>query len=211
MKRISIVFLLSIILGACSSTKITNSWKQSNLSDLKTEKILVMSRLGDEVAKVRFESELTQGLINKGYNALESSDIFPELNAKNKLDQNSKEVLIAKLKDAGISVVVVTILKDEEDYAVQQVTGGGLANPYYGGSYMGFYGYYDMYYMAPAYSGTMTTQAKKYVLETVVYDLSRNSKDQIIVGMTLSVDNPETLGASSREVSGIILKELLKK
>jgi hypothetical protein len=44
-----------------------------------------------------------------------------------------------------------------------------------------------------------------------VYDLSRDSNDQIIVGMTLSVDNPETLGASSIEVSGAILKELTKK
>jgi hypothetical protein len=170
-----------------------------------------MSRLGDEVAKVRFESELTQGLVDKGYNAHESTDVFPELSSRDKLNQNSKELLIAKLEDSGVRVVVVTVLKGEEDYAVQQVTGGGLANPYYGGNYMGFYGYYDMYYMAPSFSGTMTTQAKKYVLETVVYDLSRDSNDQIIVGMTLSVDNPETLGASSIEVSGAILKELTKK
>ncbi len=207
MKRISIVLVLSIVLGSCSSIKITNSWKQSNLSDLKAEKILVMSKLGDEVAKVRFESEITQGLIRKGYNAYESSDILPELNS----NQSSEGLLNSTLKDAGIGVVVATILKDEEDYAVEQVTGGGLSNPYYGGSYMGFYGFYDMYYLAPAYSGIMTTKAKKYILETVVYDLSRKSKDQIIQGMTLSIDNPETLGSSATAVSSIILKELLKK
>ncbi|MDA8595459.1 hypothetical protein N9L20_03165 [Flavobacteriaceae bacterium] len=213
------VFIL-LFFVSCSSTKVIDYWKSESIDDIKSKKILVINQFGDDVDRLRFEYELAAGLKSKGLDAVQANQVFPKLKPSEEIKKEDLAVLKQRLAEESIGVVVMTVVKEKQEYASTSSSGGGVYGagmPYYpgyfGGGYYagGFYGYYGSFY-TPNYSYSSVTQVnKKYILETVVYDLSRDIDNQMVGAITLSVDNPTTLGASSKEVSQRLTRELTKK
>ena len=57
---------------------------------------------------------------------------------------------------------------------------------------------------------TVTTVNKKYILETVTYDLSLPEENQLVSVITTVVDNPESLNTTSKDFSKKLVKELVR-
>ncbi|MBL7743799.1 MAG: hypothetical protein JNN00_10035, partial [Chitinophagaceae bacterium] len=95
MKKILISGTLVFFLIACSSTRITSSWKADNITARQYNKILVLGLINEPDRTVREEMEqhLVGDLKDMGYNAICSCDEF-DPKAFDKM--NEKEAL-AKL------------------------------------------------------------------------------------------------------------------
>lgn len=212
MKKLIGVFSLFLILTSCSSVQVVDYWKKKDLEGIDEGKTLVIAPLSDEIARLRFENAIFQGLKDKGIDAYTAISMYPGNKPKDSISKEQINKFRSQLESDGIEIVVMTVLKEKQEYASTQYTGDnyGFYGPrMYGGYYGGFYGYYGSFYMGgvSSYSSSVTTVNKKYILETVVYDLRTSEKDQMLGAVTLSVDNPTTLGSSAEVVSKKIVRE----
>ena len=159
---------------------------------------------------MRFEKDMVNQLNANGYNAEESYTSFPNISPTEKVESAKLEELKNELKNDGVSFVLVNIVRDIQNY-ITTTANGSFYNtmPYYGRRYYrGFYGYYGG--MSTSTMSSVTQEKSKYILESIVYDLSKPEDKQLQAIITSEIDNPKTVGTSSKDFSKKILKELDK-
>lgn len=204
--------IVTLLLSSCSSVKITDTWKEGNAMNFKEHKMIVVSVSDNDASRMRFEKDMVQSLNAEGYHAVESFVTFPEISPSKKVQGAELEALKDKLRKDGVELVMVNIVRDIQNYTTTSSNSSGYNTmPYYGHYYhRGFYGYYGGMGMGMD-NTTYTTQEKtKYILETIIYDLSQTEDKQLQAIITSEIDNPQTLGTTSKDFSKKIIKELNK-
>lgn len=140
-----------LTISACGpSVKLTASWTDTQASQIKFSRILVMS-IGKDLAKRKLgEDALCKELRGYGYNAATSLDeLGPDFAGRN--DSAAMQRL---LLDKGFDGVVTIRVLDVNEHD-RWVPGGVYYGPV--GYYRGFYGYYHRiwgYYADPGYRTT---------------------------------------------------------
>lgn len=210
------ILTLTLVFSSCSTVKVANTWKDVKTSSIKEKNVLVISKTDNNVARMQFETDMVNNLISNGVNATESFKVFPEINVSEKLDETQLKCIKEELKSDGIDVVLLTVLKDTQDYTKTTTTGGtnyyiSSYPVYYGrGYHRGFYRYYNTFYVNSEPITSVTSNGKKYILETITYDLTQPKDKQLLSVITTEIDNPETLGTTSKDFSKKVIKELVK-
>lgn len=217
MKTIKKIFgstVILILLSSCSSVKMIDSWKNLEVSDLKDKKIMIVSKTDDKTARIRFEKDLVEHLNKKGYQSVESYIMFPKSSSTKELSEQEMTEIKSILKNRGIKVVIMTTLKDCEEYTKTTTINNSYYEAYPSyyelGYYRGFYGYYRTIYLESNPVTMITTNAKKYTLETVIFDLTQSEEKQVLSVITTEIDDPKVLGTISTDFSKKIVKELDK-
>ncbi|MGB5376404.1 hypothetical protein [Muriicola sp.] len=219
MKNIKLAFLipLSLVLTCCSSVKVLNSWKASDVETFRDNNILVVARTANEEARVAFENEITREIRARGMNATPSYTKFPKLRPNDKLTDERKDEIKNLLQKEGFNGVVLSVVKDYQERTRVVGTGGYEASvnygytdfpTYFGG---GFYVYYnnplsysneDIYVPESEY----TITSKLYVLETVAYDLEQQESKQLVAWVTSEIENPSGAAATANSYAKAIAK-----
>lgn len=214
-KKLS-VFALILVVYNCSTVKVVNTWQEDKVPSLINKDVLVITKADDHVVRVMFETDIAQNLIANQVKGTESFKILPNVNLSEELDKKELKAVKAEIKAKGIDMVVLTSLKSVEEYMQTNTTGGPNyymhAHPmYYGGGFgRGFYGYYNSFYVNSTPMTSTTSKGKKYILETLTYDLTLPDDNQLLSVITTEIDNPETLGVTSKDFSKKVVKELVK-
>jgi len=212
MKKSVIYFgILVVVLlfsASCSSVKVTDTWKDNDAIDFKSKKMLVVSVSDNDASRMRFEKDMVKHLVESGYIAEESFGMFPEISPSKKVKGEALEALKAKLRNDGVTFVLINIVRDVQNYTTTNTSGSSYNTmPYYGHRYhRGFYGYYGGMSMETVNS--VTQENTKYILESIVYDLSKPEDKQLQAIITSEIDNPDTVGTASKEFSEKIISEL---
>ncbi|WP_299439320.1 hypothetical protein [uncultured Aquimarina sp.] len=213
-KKIIGPLMVLMLLSSCSSVRITDSWKNLEVPDIKHKRVMVVSKTDDHTARVRFEKDLVENLNKNGYQSVESYIIFPKSSPTKELNESETLEIKEKLKNNGVDVVIVTVLKHCEEYTKTTSKNNSFHTiypSYYGlGYYRGFYRYYGTIYLDSDPVTVITENAKKYTLETVVYDLTQPEEKQLLSVITTEIDDPQTLGVVSIDFSKRVVKELNK-
>jgi hypothetical protein len=210
------ILTFTLVFSNCSTVKVANTWKDVKTSSIKEKNVLVISKTDNDVARMQFETDMVNNLNSNGVNATESFKVFPEINVSEKLDETQLKCIKEELKSDGIDVVLMTVLKDTQDYT-KTTTAGGInyyinTYPIYykRGNHRGFFRYYNTYYINAEPISTVTSTGKKYILETITYDLTLPEDKQLLSVITTVIDNPETLGNTSKDFSKKVIRELVK-
>ena len=213
----SILVLLFLITG-CATVKVLDSYTSKDVSSIRSKNILVVARTAHQPSRVAFEKEITKQLTKNGLQAAESFEKFPDINPDRKLSPEDVEDIKSRLKKEGINAVVVSVLKDVEEFTQTDVEGGYTAGASLA-SYtiipnIGFYGYYAYPNSFSTYDGvdiekTTTTQTTRiYVLETSVHNLDLPEKDQLIALVTSKIIEPDKVYEFADEYARAIWKAL---
>ena len=216
--------MLITIFANCSSIKVLDAWKGDNVNTLKGQKILVITRAANELARVSFEQEIANQIRAGGFDATESHKKFPGHKPDHKLSEEEIDELKTTIQNKGYNGVVVSVLKNlQETTRVTEEGGyytggytGGPYNSFYPGYYGGFYGYYGNAMSYSTYGNyvpsTLTTQTSKtYILETVVYNLDQPDDKQLVAVVTSKVDNPQNVTTTAKQYAKAIAKSLRNK
>jgi len=216
-KSLSLIAIISVILllNACSSVKVLNSWKADNASTIKDKNLLVIARTDNSVARIAFENEIVEQLTAKGIKATASFTTFPKLNPDEKITAEKAETIKSLFKDAGFNGVVLTVIKETQELSKTVTQGAG----YEGGTYYGYYpryygGFYGYYRNPMSYStygryveATSTTYtAKNYILETVIYNLDELDEKQLVAVITSKIEEPENASKAAKQYVKAISK-----
>lgn len=219
MKSLKNIFKLSLIvvlLTSCSSVKVTDSWKDVKTSDIKDKNIMVVTQTSDEQIRRHFENDLVEELNKEGYNSKESYSMFIKSKTEEPLSDEELEQVKQDLKEKDIDVVIMTVLKDVNEYTKTETTGGTVYSintfpTFYIGRYgRGFYRSYNTIYLNSEPTTTTVYNGKTYILETLVYDLSLPDTNQLLSVTTTVLDNPDNVKHTSKDFSKQIVKELIK-
>ena len=215
------LLLVSILmLSACSSVNVLNSWKANNISDVRDNNILVIARTSNTSARIAFENEISKNLSARDIKATPSYTKYPKLNPDQKITEERVNEIKALLRKDGFNGVILTVVKEEQELS-KTVTDGGY---YAGGTYYGYYpryynGFYGYYRNPMSYSTlgnyvdqTSTTYtARNYILETVIYNLDEPEEKQLVAVVTSKLEEPENAAKTAKQYVAAISKSFDKK
>ncbi len=203
MKHIyKMTFVAFLLMAGCSTSRITSSWKASNLQPKKYNKILVLGliREPDRMVREKMEEHLVGDLKDLGYNAVCSCEEFSSKTFENVNEQEA----IRKLNGGGIDAVLTIVLldKSKERYYIPD-------RVYYSPYYMyhnRFWGYYTTMndrIHSPGYYAVDT----KYFWESNFYDLSNR---ELLYSVQSQSFSPESTVSLAHEYGQMIVKDMVK-
>lgn len=188
-QQIGLILLASLFVTACSTTKITSSWKAANLQPKKYNKILVLGLIkdSDRSLQEKMEAHLVDDLKSKGYNAVSSLQEFGPKAFSNATEAEA----IARLKQSNIDAVVTIVLLNKQKER-NYVPGRMYYSPYvmYYKRFWPYYGTLNYRIYEPGYYVTDT----KYFWESNLYDVSTQSLLYSVQTKSFDPANSESLG-----------------
>lgn len=192
-----------LFLFACSSSRITHSWKSDTTPPKKYNKILVIA-LNEEKhmeARQQMENHLVGDLKNIGYNAVSAINEY----GPKEFRKMSEDAVLDKLQNSGIDAVVTIVLldKSKERYYVP----GNVNFTPYNVYHRRFWGYYTTMYdriYTPGYYVIDT----RYFWESNLFDVA--GKELLYSVQTESFD-PASSQALAHEYGQLIVKDMVKK
>jgi hypothetical protein len=204
MKNIQTIGLVMLMLAvACSSSKLTTSWKADNLVTKKYNKILVLGLINepDRTLREKMEEHLLGELKALGYNTICSCD---EFNPKTFEDMTEKQAL-DKLANSGVDAVLSIVLLDKEKERYY-VPGRIRYSPFtiYRDH---FWRYYRTIYER-VYTPGYYVENTKYFWESNFYEIE--SKNLIYSAQSQSFD-PVSAQSLAHEYGKIIIKDMVTK
>lgn len=216
MKAILGILALGTVLFGCSTVKVSDSWEGIDSADIKNKNVLVVHKSANTEVRKRFEKDMVDQLRDKGYDARESMMKYPDFDPMKEDNKAEKKKLGNFLVEDGYEIVVLTVLKDIEEYTRTVTSGTSYTMntfPVYHprrGYHRSFYrGIGTIHVDGTPYESTTSTH-KKYILETLVYDLTMSENEQLVTIVTSEIDNPVSLGTTSDDFSKQMVKVMSK-
>ena len=136
------------------------------------------------------------------------------------MTEDRQEEIKSMIKSKGFNGVVLTVIKETQEFSKtvtdQSHYAGGTYYGYYPRYYGGFYGYYrnPMSYSTLGNYEDQTSStytATDYILETVIYDLDAEGEDQLVAVVTSKIEEPEGATATAKQYVKAIAKSFDNK
>lgn len=221
---IIITLVLALFTGCNTQVKVLSAWKGENAKeDLKDRNILVIARTADAGVRADFETSIANKLRAAGYKATESFTRFPKMNPDQEMTEERQKLIRDIFGYEGYDAVSISVLKDYEETTTtnyyDDYMGMGMMGPY-SSYYPRYYGGFNSYYMHPysyssfgTYYGTgssYTSTTKKYVLETLFYNLDKEDGDQLLAATTTKITDPKDAIKAADKYTEAIAQSLAK-
>jgi hypothetical protein len=204
MKRVLVLMMpLFLLLAACSSTNVTNSWKAQDISQANFRKVLVVAMVPEKDRNLRqqMENEMVDDLSKKGYSAVSS---YAEYGPKAFAGMNEKQVLHELDRNNVDGVITIGLQNTEKS---ENYVPGNVRYEPYAVVYNRFYRTYQTYYnrvYTPGYSEERTN----YFFETNLYDVNGN---KLLYSAQSQSFDPSSASQIANEVSKAVVKDMEKK
>jgi hypothetical protein len=193
--RPALAALLMLLVAACASTKLINSWRDSRYNGPPLTKILVIGVTKQSGIRRTFEDVFTQHLAANGVTAIPSYTLIPEDG------EVSRERLGEALEQSGADAVLITRLV-KVDRQMQYYPG-----TYIGPPYLGFYGFYSSAWMG-FYD---PPQAYTYDVVTSETTLFQAKGNRLLWSGTSETFSPQDVRKDTEQFAAMITKALAQQ
>ncbi|MGD1959379.1 MAG: hypothetical protein ACFB2Y_11020 [Fulvivirga sp.] len=167
--KTSHIFILSILIGACSP-QLSTDWTKEGYSGHSFKKIAVVGISDNLRARMSFEDTAIEIFKKKGVNAVQGINIFPPNMSK---EDQAPENLIKIIKRHQLDgVITMSLIDSDESKRYQQ----GESHTYPTGYYRFGRYYYRTFHTVRTPGYYVST--KSYLIESVLYDLSGELSDK---------------------------------
>lgn len=184
MKKLGLFFMAIGLLSvtACTSTKLTSSWKTPEARLQQENKIMVIALVPAKERNLRIlmENNLVSELKKEGYNAVSA---YAAYGPEDDLGKGDEKTALKKFRNSDVAQVMTIAMVDKSREKTYVPNYGPYGYPYYGGFWPYYRGWYGRMY-DPGYYQVNT----KYQWDTNLYDLKE--KKLIYNAQTDSVDPP---------------------
>lgn len=199
-----IVFILGIlVLTACSSTRLVDSWKNKEIAVFRPQKLLVIGMTENLTARKIFEEKLKEQFINRGINAYESSMALDQSFTASKRSEEEIEMMKEELLQQGFDAIVITAVVGIDDKTIRR-SGHytfGYNWWYRFGPY--FYRFQDIYYTPDYYE-----DYKVFHIETSIYNISGDEDESLVWVGTFNIVDPVNITSTVNDYVARIIGQL---
>jgi hypothetical protein len=183
---------ITLLLAACASTSLTNSWRDPAYTGPALKKIMVMGVSTQPSVRRVFEDEFVAELKVAGVGAVASYKLIPQ-------DGKADEATLQRaVHEAGADGALITRLVRIE--MKTQVTSGF----YQSGPAMGFYGWYSSAWVG-YYEPPMVYQYDVVTAETSLYDINAQ---RLLWSGTTETFAPTNVKKETKEFATVIIDAL---
>jgi len=224
MKNLLYIFIALVLTSCTTQVKVLSAWKSKDANELKGKNILVIARTADPTVRADFETSIANKLRAVGFKATESFTRFPKMNPDKEMTEERQKLIRDIFGYEGYDAVCISVLKDYEETTTtnyyNDYMGMGMMGPY-SSYYPSYYGGFNNYYLHPySYSsfgnyygsgGSYTSTDKKYVLETLFYNLNKKEGDQLLAVTTTKITNPKDAVKAADKYTEKIAESLSNK
>ena len=152
--------VLLMILTACSTTKLSGTWQDENISGKKFQKLLIIGAARQQNVRELFENEFVRQFEDHGIKAIPS---YTLISTEKMLD---KETIVSHIAKNGIDAVLITRMTGSKGERETE-TGNTYRVPY--AYYNQMHEYYKKGLESTQESSPVTTH-KVIILETNIYN-----------------------------------------
>jgi hypothetical protein len=204
MKKARVLLMpLFILMAACSSTNVINSWKDKEVVEQTTlKKVMVLAMLPEKerVLRQELESEMVEDLQKRGFIAVSS---LQEYGPRSFAGMNEKQVM-QELDKSRIDGVITIALQDTETN--ERYVPGSVRYEPYAVRYNRFYRTYQTFYER-IYTPGHTDQQTSYFFETNLYQLNGN---KLLYSAQSKSFDPSSASQIAKEVAKAVVKDMEK-
>ena len=193
LKYLAGIFFMAVMLNACASTKVSESWVDERYQGNPVSDILVIAVTDEKTIRRAFETKFVRRLTAVGVDAVSSANAI-STNELMKLDKPA--VLRATAKYNCDSVLITRLMGVDEKTVYHR--------PAHYGGYSGYYGHYHGYMHSSSYQTSQTF----YRLETVLYDVKTEKPIWSLLSRTWDRDSERQI---IDEVIDVAIKDMRKK
>ncbi len=187
--------IVVLLIGACASTQLVNTWKDSRYSGQQLKKILVIAVTKQSGIRRTFEDIFVQRLQIHGVEAIQSYMLIAEDG------EVPKPRLEQAVQQSGVDAVLISRLVKIDRQT--QIYPGTYAGP----PFMGFYGFYSSawigFYDPP--------QVYTYDVVTAETSLFEAKTNQLIWSGTTETFSPRDVKKDTQEFAAVIIKALAEQ
>jgi hypothetical protein len=195
------ILLSGLLFTACSSSKLTSSWKAKEASGKIYHNVMVWCILTekDSLLKSNIEAHLVNDLANMGYHAISSISVFGPRSYK----KLTEKEIVEQFKNSGVDAVITIVLLDKEEKKLY-VPASLVNNPSSFNQVDRYYStVYDKVFM-PGYYASSTD----YFWESNFFEVSQHRL--VYSAHTRSFD-PASANTLAHEYGVLLIKDMAKK
>ena len=197
-----IIITIAFLFMSCSSTELVESWRNPDVTEFSTNKILIVGMTADTEARVKFEKQLKKEFNDRGIDAVMSIDVFnASLTTNEKTEAELKE-LEKKLIDDGFDSILFSKLIGVDDKMAYNSTYKDL-NYTYRNFRDDYYRNQDIYYNPEYY-----IKYKVYHAETSLYCICPIKDRELVWKGYIDIVDPDTSKKSIDDYVNLILYAL---
>ncbi|MBT8181735.1 MAG: hypothetical protein KJO53_09115 [Eudoraea sp.] len=209
-KNLVLTWVLSFLLANCNNSYLRQSTNISNIKK-KYDKVLVVARTKDNIARIRAEGLVVNELGVRGVNAASSVDVIKPEKISEEMSEEEIEILISQLLDAGFTGVLITNVINTEQY--KEVIRGGSKVEYQAPQY-GRFGQYYNFYPASTWEPDQIETGVDYTVESCLYDITVPQEENLQWVGRFKLKNPEdikdAIAQYSKELADALIDQSIK-
>lgn len=203
MKRVLVLLMPAfLLLAACSSTAVTQSWKDKDVSQTTLQKVMVLALVPEKERLLRqeMESQMVEDLQEKGFVAVSS---LQEYGPKSFAGLTEKQVM-EQLDRSKVDGIITISLQDTEK--TENYVPGSVRYEPYAVRYNRFYRTYQTFYQR-YYTPGYTQERTNYFFETNLYDLDGN---KLLYSAQSKSFDPSSAQQIANELAKAVVKDMQK-
>ena len=110
LKYIGLVLTVFTLVGCSSTVKVSDTWKDVKLTDVREKKVMVISKTEDIIVREQMERDMVEGLKKEGVESIRSITKFPSLSYDVKLSKKEVTELKNELQNEGVELILLSVL-----------------------------------------------------------------------------------------------------
>ena len=201
MKKIQFLITVFFVLS-CSSTRISESWKNPEYVDYQPSKVLIMGVTPNLTARTLYEEKLKTVLNNKGILAEESFKVFNSEFTSLKQTEEDIQNQLENLADKGFDAILISAVKGYDErisYTGELIRTDQDLRRF--GTY--YYLNQDVYFDESSYN-----EYKVYHIEISLYNLKSNSEKSLVWVASYDIIDPKKINATIKDCVNAIVATL---
>lgn len=215
MLKYNTLFLLSVLLTSCSGIKLTDSWKSDNFKVEDSETILVAANSPNIDVQKFYEFAMVQRLRAKGFKAVALHQKFPDMMYRKEERSDAEKLeIVTRFKEANISKLLITSLKDQFTTAKVIEPTSIVSADNFKNKYSFVLGAEDITKLPDLQkldnteldSEIKVIRSTTYVLEAFTYDLSLPRETQLIYASLVTIVDPKSSNQVLKSFTGLATK-----
>jgi len=185
MKKLLLITLI-LLLTNCSTTQLVDTWRNPNITEFSSSKILIVGMTSDTKARKRFEKQLRDEYLSRGINAVMSLDVLESSITSKEKSEEELITLEKKLIDDGFDSVLFSKVIGIDDAIAYNST--------YRDTDYSYRNFRDDYYMNQDiyYNPEYYIKYKIYHAETSLYCLCSGKDRELIWKGYIDIVDPES-------------------
>jgi len=203
-------FFIFLVISCGPSQKITSSWINPELKERPGyKKIFIIALAQNPGYKATIEQDLAYAATAKKLQVVKSSEFFqPDFTSAGTKSPVDKEVILAKVREAGCDVIMTIALVDKKS-ETHYVPGTTAYSPYmgYGVGYgaVGFGGYYGVAYSSMYSTPGYYQQDNTYFFQANLFDAAT---EKMLWAAQSEAYDPSKISTFSRDYAALLVERL---